>query len=314
MRLTQPGPKGVPALRRDVALLHVVLKVLGAHPARVQLGEQAHEALQVRLFPGRRRGRVGRRDGVEEGPCAPAEGLDVGGAVPWWWGFRGRGFEVAFGLGGPGREGGAGSAAGIVPELVKVSVEAVCVYGLNVRLAVLPEDDAFGELLWWLSGGCARRCTVCGGCAPGLRFCAIGCHWVRWYIARILEKVTLASSSRDKNSVRDPEHDQHLEFGGQLGIPTVLGNQMDKDGGNFPVSIRVWNRPLTPSSGPSLAFGTFPSRLVSVLLLQSRSPSLLELKRLFSRESCRMCSCLMLGLLSPLKCFVHPPDFGLQVD
>ena len=48
----------------------------------------------------------------------------------------------------------------------------------GLRLAVLAEDDAFGELLWW-DGGCGG-CGGCGavwrGCAACLRFCAVGCH------------------------------------------------------------------------------------------------------------------------------------------
>lgn len=109
--LAQPVPKLVPAARPNLPPLHVLLEVLGAHPARVELGEEAHEALELRLLLWGRRGRVSRGYRVEEGPCAPAEGLDVWGAVLW----RGRGccgFEGGLGLGGPGSEGGAGAAAG----------------------------------------------------------------------------------------------------------------------------------------------------------------------------------------------------------
>ena len=111
VRLAQPIPKVIPAAGPNLPPLHVLLEVLGAHPARVELGEEAHEALQLRLLLWCRRGRVGGCYRVEEGPCAPAEGLDVWGAVFWRGGGCG-GFEGGLGLGGPRGEGGAGAAAG----------------------------------------------------------------------------------------------------------------------------------------------------------------------------------------------------------
>lgn len=112
VRLAQPGPERVPALRPHLPLLHVPLEVLGAHPARVELGEEAHEAREVGLLPGRRRGRVGRGDRVEQRPRAAPEGLDVRGAVFGLRRWCGGGFEGGFGLRGPRGEGGAGAAAG----------------------------------------------------------------------------------------------------------------------------------------------------------------------------------------------------------
>lgn len=61
-------------------------------------------------------------------------------------------------------------------------MKCVCVwlYERDLRLAVLAEDDAFGELLWWLSGGCAcgssSGSTLRGRRVGRLRFCAVGGH------------------------------------------------------------------------------------------------------------------------------------------
>jgi hypothetical protein len=64
MSIAQPVAKLAPASGADRFLLHVGLEVFGADPARVKLGEKAHEALNVCLFRGRGCGRVCGGDGV----------------------------------------------------------------------------------------------------------------------------------------------------------------------------------------------------------------------------------------------------------
>lgn len=100
VRPAQPLRKLVPARHLRLLPRHVALEVLGAHPARVQLGEEPDEAEQVRLLRPRRLLRVRRRDGVEERPGAASEGLDVGRAVGRRAGGGGRrGYGSAVGMG-----------------------------------------------------------------------------------------------------------------------------------------------------------------------------------------------------------------------
>jgi len=106
MRLAQPIPKLTPAPRAHFLLGHIRLEILRAHPARVELGEQSHEAGDFGLLGGCGGLWVRRCDGVEEGPAAAAEGCDVGGAVFGWGSGEGGG------LGGECCEGVAGAAAG----------------------------------------------------------------------------------------------------------------------------------------------------------------------------------------------------------
>jgi hypothetical protein len=67
----------------------------------------------------------------------------------------------------------------------------------GLRLPVLAEDDAFGELLGWF-GGCASSRALCGGRAAVLRFCAVGCHF---YAPRCINSEIPTRSLRDKGGV-----------------------------------------------------------------------------------------------------------------
>lgn len=107
MRVAEPRAELAPAPHHGPPPRDVVLEVLGAGPAGVQLREEPHEAQEVGLLLARGGLRVLRRDGVQERPRAAAEGLNVGGAV----GGRLR-LEGGLGRGGPRGEGCAGPAAG----------------------------------------------------------------------------------------------------------------------------------------------------------------------------------------------------------
>lgn len=106
VRVAEPRAELPPAPHHGPPPRDVVLEVLGAGPARVQPGEEAHEAQEVGLLLARGRLRVLRRYGVQERPGAAAEGLDVGRAV-------GGRLVLERGLGGrgPGGEGRAVAAA-----------------------------------------------------------------------------------------------------------------------------------------------------------------------------------------------------------
>lgn len=81
VRVAQPVAKLVACANAHRVPLDVFPKVVGAHPARVQLGEEAHEACQVRLFRLRRPLRVLRCDSVQQRPGSAAQRLYVGRAV-----------------------------------------------------------------------------------------------------------------------------------------------------------------------------------------------------------------------------------------
>jgi hypothetical protein len=66
---------------RVARLRHPVAEVVGADPARVQLGEEGEELLRFALKAGWGRGGVGRGKGMQEGPGAAAELFNVGRAV-----------------------------------------------------------------------------------------------------------------------------------------------------------------------------------------------------------------------------------------
>jgi hypothetical protein len=93
-----PEPKHILAFhpRRIAWLRHPVPKVVGAHPARVKLREEGEELLRFRLECRWGGVGVGSCEGVEEGPGAAAEYVDVGRAVRIykrrsWYGGGGRG-------------------------------------------------------------------------------------------------------------------------------------------------------------------------------------------------------------------------------
>ena len=93
MRLAHPPPKLVPPLNFWLIprLLHPLLKVLGAHPAWIQLGEQGEEGRGLGLERGRCGLGVGCGEGVQQGPRAAAQLLDVGGTVAGDGGCQGGG-------------------------------------------------------------------------------------------------------------------------------------------------------------------------------------------------------------------------------
>lgn len=104
MRAAQPLAKLVTSTNLGLLAPQVALEVLGADPARVQLGEEADEAQQVRLLRAGRGLGVRRRDGVQQRPRAAPEHLDVWRAVGRRATGRGRG------RGGGGGRGSLGAA------------------------------------------------------------------------------------------------------------------------------------------------------------------------------------------------------------
>lgn len=103
MGITEPLAELAATAGLDGVLAEVGSKVVGANPTRVQAGEEPDEADEVVLLGRAGRGWVGGCDGMEQRPGAPAEGLDVGGAV------GGRSLEGLC-LGCPRREGEFGGA------------------------------------------------------------------------------------------------------------------------------------------------------------------------------------------------------------
>jgi hypothetical protein len=98
MRPAHPKPKHILAFhpRRIARLRHPISKVVGAHPARVKLREEGEELLRFRLECRWGGVGVGGCEGMEEGPGAAAEYVDVGRAVRiyqrrGWYGGGGRG-------------------------------------------------------------------------------------------------------------------------------------------------------------------------------------------------------------------------------
>lgn len=91
MRATKPHPELPSTLHLRLALCDVALEVLCAGPARVQLGEQVHEAEEVVLLASSGLFGVGRSDAVEERPAGATEGFDIGRAVIGDGGGRCRG-------------------------------------------------------------------------------------------------------------------------------------------------------------------------------------------------------------------------------
>ena len=68
MRLAHPPSKLVPAFHSHLLLFHVLLKVFGADPTRVELCEEGEEGGHILLVDGGRMGWVGGAEGVQKGP------------------------------------------------------------------------------------------------------------------------------------------------------------------------------------------------------------------------------------------------------
>ncbi len=83
MRPAHPEPKHILAFHpgRIARLRHPVPKVVGAHPAGVELREEGEELLHFRLECRWGGVGVGGCEGMEKGPGAAAECVDVGRAV-----------------------------------------------------------------------------------------------------------------------------------------------------------------------------------------------------------------------------------------
>lgn len=112
MGLAHPNAKLCSALepRPIVGSIHPVAKIVGADPTRVQLPEQRQELPHLALLARRRLIWVVGAECVQEGPCVPAERVDVGWTVVRWCGggmlsvgcsTAGGGGGGLFGQGGP---------------------------------------------------------------------------------------------------------------------------------------------------------------------------------------------------------------------
>lgn len=108
VRLAEPVAELISACSPDLLPFDVLLEVLSADPAGVELGKQLHEVLKIALLRRRRCLGICCGYGMEESPGAPTEGFDIGGTIVGR--LRLLCFERRFGLGRPGREGGAGCA------------------------------------------------------------------------------------------------------------------------------------------------------------------------------------------------------------
>jgi hypothetical protein len=91
----------------------------------------------------------------------------------------------------------------------------VCFEGL--RLPVLAEDDAFGELLGWF-GGCASSRALGGG----LRFCAVGCHFCA---LKDTKPEIPTRSLRDKGGVYNVKITDMDLFNGEAWMAAVASRQ-----------------------------------------------------------------------------------------
>ena len=94
VRFAQPVSELVPASGLDFLFFNILLKILGAYPARVELGKEPNERGEVVLLRLGGSARVRGCYRVKESPGAPAERLNIGWAVCSFagcWGCRGRG-------------------------------------------------------------------------------------------------------------------------------------------------------------------------------------------------------------------------------